>query len=71
MGKVLCPDCGGSRVELKSPDYGQGSEWVCLDCNRPYGHRFISSSPEARSASSAARALSRSNAEAMKGGQNP
>lgn len=48
-----CPHCGG-KAYLVTPDYGNGSEWECYQCN-PYGRRFKSHSPEGTKAAAYAR----------------
>ena len=65
---MRCPFCGSSNhVNMKSPDYGRGAEFVCYKCD-VYGRRFSSNTPgvdraEAARASSESRAQSAANAE--------
>ncbi len=63
MSGVACDNCGNPETQLTNPDYGRGSEFTCYRCN-VYGHRFVSSSPEAQAISNAARARSKAAAAA-------
>lgn len=62
---MTCPKCKSANVELRSPDYGQGAEYVCYGCD-PYGRRFISSSKEAKQESTDSRQQSRENAQRIR-----